>query len=102
MSKQKTNHEEAPAINEQELVAYIAGKTNEDPIGIRQVLKHERAFINNAKEDAKGEINVDIDELVDYIMARGDVKLSEPSVEAILESEMDFYMEKGEASYIED
>ena len=88
-------------INEQELAAYIAGKTNADAKGIALVLKHEQAFINNAKEDAKGEVEIDSDELVDYVLSRVDIKLDELTVERILDAEMDYLMGKGLAGFVE-
>lgn len=88
-------------INEQELVQYIATETSLDAGSIRLVLKHEQAFINNAKEDAKGEVDIDSDELVDYILSRSDVKLDELKVETILDAEMDYLMDKGLAGYVD-
>ncbi|WP_188997333.1 hypothetical protein [Paenibacillus nasutitermitis] len=86
-------------VNEQELVQYIAGETKADAAAIKLVLKHEQTFINNSKENAKGEVEVDSDELVDYVLSRPDIKLDELTVESILEAEMDFLMEKGVAGY---
>lgn len=86
-------------INEKELVEYIAGQTNVDSQKIMLVLKHEQKFINSAKENAKGEVEIDSDELVDYVMSRSDVKLDELTVEAILDAEMDYLMDKGVAGY---
>ena len=88
-------------VNEQELVNYIAAQLKLDTASIKLVLKHEHAFINNAKEDAKGEVEIDSDELVDYILSRRDVKLDELKVEAILDTEMDYLMDKGLAGYID-
>ncbi|NOU94663.1 hypothetical protein GC093_15750 [Paenibacillus sp. LMG 31456] len=88
-------------INVQELVQYIASKTNVAAPSIQLVLKHEEAFINNAKTDAKGEVDIDSDELVDYVVSRSDVKLDELTVEQILDAEMDYLMEKGLAGYID-
>lgn len=88
-------------LNEQELVQYIADKTKADPKNIQLVLKHEQQFIESAKADAKGEIDIDSDELVDYILGRSDVQLDEPTVETILDSEMDYLMDKGLAGYID-
>lgn len=88
-------------INEQELVGYIANETDADEKLIRLVLKHEQAFINNAKEDKNGEVDIDGDELVDYILSRSDVKSNELVVESILEAEMDYLMDKGLAGYID-
>ncbi|MCR8634786.1 hypothetical protein [Paenibacillus radicis (ex Xue et al. 2023)] len=88
-------------INEQELVQYIASRTNVEAKSILLVLKHEESFINNAKADAKGEVDIDSDELVDYVVSRSDVKLDELTVELILDAEMDYLMEKGLAGYID-
>lgn len=88
-------------LNEQELIQYIADKTNADPKSIQLVLKHEQQFIESAKVDSKGEIDIDSDELVDYILSRSDVKLDELTVETILDSEMDYLMDKGLAGYID-
>ncbi|EXX87840.1 hypothetical protein BG53_03255 [Paenibacillus darwinianus] len=86
-------------LNEQELVQFIAGRTNVEAQSVRLVLKHEQAFINNGKENAKGEVEIDSDELVDYILSRSDVKLDELQVESILDSEMEYLMDKGLAGY---
>ncbi|KRE44816.1 hypothetical protein [Paenibacillus sp. Soil522] len=88
-------------LNEQELVQYIAGETDADEQLIKLVLKHEHAFINNAKEDKNGEVDIDGDELVDYILSRSDVKSNELIVESILEAEMDYLMDKGLAGYVD-
>ncbi|MCQ6561408.1 hypothetical protein [Paenibacillus mendelii] len=88
-------------INEQEMVQYIAGKTKASAASIQLVLKHELSFINNAKADAKGEIDIDSDELVDYVLSRPDVKLDELTVETILDAEMEYLMDKGLAGYVD-
>ncbi|MGG6313808.1 hypothetical protein [Paenibacillus macerans] len=88
-------------VNEQELVQYIAGKSKADPESIRLVLKHEADFINRAQQGAKDEVEIDGDELVDYVLGRNDVKLDELTVETILDLEMDYYMEKGLAGYVD-
>ena len=88
-------------VNQQELRDYIAGETKLDGKIIDLVLKHEEDFINNAKADAKGEVDIDSDELVDYVMGRSDVKLNEIQVEDILDAEMDFLMKKGLAGYLD-
>ncbi len=80
---------------------YIAGETDADEQLIKLVLKHEHAFINNAKEDKNGEVDIDGDELVDYILSRSDVKSNELIVESILEAEMDYLMDKGLAGYVD-
>ncbi|MFP4976440.1 hypothetical protein ACE6ED_13635 [Paenibacillus sp. CN-4] len=91
----------AETINSQELVQAIAAKTKADPQHIRLVLKHEQTFLDNAKAGAKGEVEIDSDDLVDYIVGRRDVKLDELTVETILEAEMDVLMEKGLAGYVD-
>lgn len=88
-------------LNEQELVKYIASETNADPQSITLVLKHEQVYINSAKENAKGEVEIDSDDLVDYVLSRSDIKLDEMTVEAILDAEMDYLMEKGIAGYVD-
>lgn len=47
----------------------------------------------------QGEVEIDMDDLVDYVLSRRDIKLDEMTVEAILEAEMDFLMDQGLASY---
>ncbi|AIQ44223.1 hypothetical protein [Paenibacillus sp. FSL R5-0912] len=88
-------------VNEQELVEVLSAQTKVDPAVIRLVLKHEQAFINKAKANAKGEIDIDNDDLVDYVTAQHDVKLDELTVETILDAEMDYLMDKGLAGYID-
>lgn len=88
-------------VNEQELVTVLATKTKVDPKVIRVVLMHEQNFINKAKANAKGEVDIDSDDLVDYVTAQRDVKLDEIMVETILDAEMDYLMEKGLAGYID-
>ncbi|MNC21590.1 hypothetical protein D3C76_220700 [compost metagenome] len=88
-------------INEQELVEVLSAQTKVDPKLIRLVLKHEQTFINKAKANAKGEVDIDNDDLVDYVVAQRDVKLDELTVESILDAEMDYLMDKGLAGYID-
>lgn len=88
-------------VNEQELIGYIAERAKLDRKAVELVLKHEQAYIGNAKADAKGEVDIDSDDLVDYILSRRDVRLDELKVEEILELEMDYLMEKGLAGYID-
>ena len=88
-------------LNEEELVTVLSAKTKVDPKLIRLVLKHEQTFINNAKANAKGEVDIDNDDLVDYVVAQRDVKLDEITVETILDAEMDYLMDKGLAGYID-
>lgn len=82
-------------VNEQELVNYICAQTKASSDSVKLVLKHEQAFIGNAKPDRNGDVDIDGDELTDYIVSRRDVKLDELTVELILDAEMDFYSEKG-------
>ncbi|KAA9005920.1 hypothetical protein F4V43_06955 [Paenibacillus spiritus] len=88
-------------INEAELIRYIAGKTKADPKQIALVLKHEQRFLEEAKPGRKGEVDIDLDDLVDYVLSRRDVTLTEPAVEDILEREMDYLMDKGLAGYLD-
>lgn len=88
-------------LNEKELISYIMKETDADEKLIKLVLKHEHAFIENAKEDKNGEIEIDGDELVDYVLSRPDVKSNELIVESILDAEMDYLMDKGVAGYID-
>ena len=71
------------------------------PKSIELVLKLEQKFIDNAQEDAKGEVEIDSDELVDYILKQQNVKLDEMTVENILEAEMDYLLDKGIVGYID-
>jgi len=82
---------------EQELIRYIAAKTKVDERSIQLVLKHGQAFLNNAKANARGEVEVDSDDLVDYVLSRPDVRLDELKVETILDLEMDYLMSQGKA-----
>lgn len=88
-------------LNEQELLQFIVDKTNADPKQIQLVLKYEKDFIVKAEENAKGEVDIDSDELIDHILSRPDVKLTELAVDTILEAEMDYLMKKGFAGYID-
>lgn len=88
-------------VNEEELVTVLSAKTKVDPKLVRLVLKHEETFINNAKANAKGEVDIDNDDLVDYVTAQRDVKLDELTVETILDAEMDYLMDKGLAGYVD-
>ncbi|MFF2092350.1 hypothetical protein [Paenibacillus sp. NPDC058174] len=88
-------------VNEQELIQYIAEQTKLDVKSIQLVLKHEQKFMDGAKANAQGEVEIDSDELVDYIVGRPDVKLDELKVESILDAEMDYFMDKGLAGYID-
>lgn len=88
-------------VNEQELLTYIVEETKLDREAVGKVLKHEQAYIGQAKEDSKGEVEIDSDELVDYVLSRPDVKLNELQVEAVLDAEMNYFMDKGLAGYID-
>ena len=92
---------ETNPINEQEMMQYIADKTNASLVNIALVLKHEQAYINKAHENAKGDVDIDGDDLPDYIVSRKDAKLDELTVENILDAEMDYLMDKGHAGYID-
>ena len=92
---------ETNPINEQEMMQYIADKTNASLANIALVLKHEQEYINKAHENAKGDVDIDGDDLADYIVSRKDVKLDELTVENILDAEMDYLMDKGHAGYID-
>ncbi|MCK8486452.1 MULTISPECIES: hypothetical protein [Paenibacillus] len=88
-------------INEQELVQFIADRSKSSLDSIRLVLKHEADFINQAQQNADGEVEIDGDDLVDYVLSRSDVKLDELTVETILDLEMDYLTEHGLAGYID-
>ncbi|WP_434748870.1 hypothetical protein [Paenibacillus amylolyticus] len=90
------------AINEQEMIQYIADKTKASKANIELVLKHEQAYINKAHENSKGkDVDIDGDDLADFILSRKDVKLDELTVESILDAEMDYLMDKGHAGYVD-
>lgn len=88
-------------LNEQDLIQSLSTQTKVAPNVIRLVLKHEQDFINKAKANAKGEVDIDSDDLVDYVIAQRDVKLDEITIETILDAEMDYLMDKGLAGYID-
>ncbi|MDD9265880.1 hypothetical protein ACFPES_02425 [Paenibacillus sp. GCM10023248] len=88
-------------LNEQELIRFIAEKSNADEKQIQLVLKYEKAYILKAEENAKGEVDIDSDDLIDHILSRPDVKLTELAVDTILEAEMDYLMKHGFAGYID-
>lgn len=87
------------ALNEQQLVQYIADKTNTDFVSVRIVLKHEQAYMDKLQRNAKADIELDSDEVVDYVLRQRDVKLDELKVEAILDAEMNYLIEHGLADY---
>jgi hypothetical protein len=86
-------------INESEMIAYIADKTGVGEAGIKYVLKHEQDFIAAAAKKPGDTIELDGDELVDYVMARKDIKLNELEVENVLDAEMAYLIDKGLAGY---
>jgi len=86
-------------LNEQDMIAYIAAETKLDASRVAVVLKHEQDFIDKAEANAKGEVEIDSDELVDYILSRKDVGLNELQVEQILDREMDYLTDRGLAGY---
>ena len=88
-------------FNEQELINHIASETGVDVKSIQIVLKHEQKFINDAKADTKGEVDIDSDDLVDYVLSKSDVKLDEMTVEEILDIEMNYLIKKGVAGYLD-
>lgn len=98
---ERMNDQDNVQVNEQELVQYIAARTKADTQQIRLVLKHEADYIEHAHQNAKDEVEIDGDELVDYVLRQRDVKLDELTVESILDSEMDYLTEKGLAGYVD-
>jgi len=88
-------------FNEQAMLRHISTETGVDEKIVAVVLKHEKAFIDKAQANAKGEVDIDSDELVDYVLSRPDVKLTEIVVEEILDTEMDYLMEQGLAGYVD-
>lgn len=94
--------ESGQAINEQELLDYLVEHTGEKAEDIRLVLQHEQTYIEQAATKSRGDVDIDIDDLVDYIVQRRDVKLSELAVDTILEAEMSYLMDRGVAGYLND
>lgn len=88
-------------MNEQEMVEFIAERAKTSVDNVRLVLKHEADYINQAAQNADGEVEIDGDELVDYVLSRNDVKLDELTVETILDLEMDYLTEHGLAGFID-
>ncbi|MDO3410004.1 hypothetical protein QWJ34_09550 [Saccharibacillus sp. CPCC 101409] len=86
-------------VNRSELIAYITKETSLKEDAVKLVLKHETDFIGAAAKKAGDVIEVDGDELVDYVMSRKDVKLNELQVEEILDAEMAYLTEQGLAGY---
>ncbi|MBO2945322.1 hypothetical protein JJQ72_15200 [Paenibacillus sp. F411] len=89
------------SLNKQELEQFIASRTGAAVGDIRLVLKHEEAYLQKAHQGAKGEVDIDSDDLVDYVLEQRDVSLSELVVEQILDSEMDYLVSKGLAGYLD-
>ncbi|OAS21181.1 hypothetical protein [Paenibacillus oryzisoli] len=89
------------SVNEQELLQFIIGKTKADPKQIELVLKHEKAYIAKVEQSSKGAVDIDSDDLIDHILGRPDVKLSELAVDTILEAEMEYLMKNGMAGYMD-
>ncbi|MGG1518598.1 hypothetical protein ABE504_24475 [Paenibacillus oryzisoli] len=87
------------SLNEQELLQFIINQTKLDPKQIQLVLKHEKTFMDKAEQ--KGSREIDIDDVIDYIVGRPDVKLSELAVDTILETEMSYLMKNGLAGYMD-
>ncbi|MZQ85022.1 hypothetical protein GQF01_23185 [Paenibacillus sp. 5J-6] len=88
-------------LNEQELIQFIVEKSQADPKQIQLVLKYEKAYILKAEENTKGEVDIDSDDLIDHILSRPDVKLTELAVDTILEAEMAYLMKHGLAGYMD-
>ncbi|MDF2714936.1 MAG: hypothetical protein K0R28_1861, partial [Paenibacillus sp.] len=81
------------------LVQYIAGITKTDEKSIRIVLKHEQAYMDKLQKNANKDVEIDSDEVVDYVLGQSDVKLDELKVEAILDAEMKYLIDNGLADY---
>ena len=88
-------------VDVQDMTAYIAGKAKLDQKAVERVLKYEQEFIGKAKPDRNGEVDIDIDDMVDYILTKRDIDLHEPQVEEILELELEYLAERGLAGYID-
>lgn len=88
-------------LNEQELIQFIVEKSQADAKQIQLVLKYEKDYIRKAEEKAKGEVDIDSDDLIDHILSRPDVKLTELAVDTILEAEMTYLMKHGLAGYMD-
>ncbi|MWC30810.1 hypothetical protein [Paenibacillus sp. MMS18-CY102] len=85
--------------DENELIEHLAAQTKVPANTVRLVLQYEQKFIDNAKPNARGEVDIDSDELVDYILKQRDVKLDELTLETILDAEMDYLVDKGYAEF---
>ncbi|UKS24270.1 hypothetical protein LOZ80_21870 [Paenibacillus sp. HWE-109] len=88
-------------LNEDDMLQFITEKTKADPKQIQLVLKYEKAYITKAEQSSKGQADIDIDDLIDHILSRPDVLLTELAVDTILEVEMDYLMKNGFAGYID-
>lgn len=86
-------------LNEQEMVQFIANITKTDEKSIRIVLKHEQAYMDKLQKNAGKDVEIDSDEVVDYVLGQSDVKLNELKVEAILDAEMKYLIDNGLADY---
>ncbi|GGN94109.1 hypothetical protein [Saccharibacillus kuerlensis] len=86
-------------VNESEMIAYIVDETGLSEEGIKIVLKHEQDFIATAAKKPGDTIELDGDELVDYVVGQKNVKLNELEVENVLDAEMAYLIDKGLAGY---
>ncbi|MFD2613123.1 hypothetical protein [Paenibacillus gansuensis] len=86
-------------INEQDVIRFIEQKTKINAKHIAEVLKFGQSYLNSVKANARGEVDIDMDDIVDYVLKRPGMKLNELQVEEILETEMDYLIKKGIASY---
>lgn len=85
--------------NDPKLLQYIKEHTKVSEANIRLVLGHEQAYVNRMQKNAKHDVEIDSDELVDYVLSRPDVKLSELDVDMILDLEMKYLLDNGLADY---
>ncbi|EIT83669.1 hypothetical protein A374_19155 [Fictibacillus macauensis ZFHKF-1] len=70
-------------MKEQKVIQFIKGKTDYNEATIERVLKEEARYLQNAKAD------VDMDDLIDYIVKQ--TKMTELEVDQILEKELLYY-----------
>ena len=96
------NREDAPEISHEEICNYIAEKTGFDYGQIEIILEHSVEYTNNHEVDEDGEVRIDTEEQVAYIKRQRDVTLSEDQIETILDLELEFLVEKGIATQVED
>lgn len=85
--------------DEQQLIQAIADKTKIDSASIGLVLKHEQAFMDKLQSGGKADVEVDGDEIVDYVLSQPNVKLNELQIERILDAEMSILQEMGLIEY---